>query len=275
MEQASKFTKIFNSNNLTESKYSELYNLSVKIRDYKNVISREVSDNLLYFLDMSKFDFITIMIERHKGELSSNFYYQAITHVYTCYQNKFDTVQAKIKFQNITYTGISYYVKNIKNKKMGDFKSHIFKKSNTDLSTCLTYLARFGDENIVEFINVQLLTCDEEKRKFYKNILDKISKFGFERLYSLACQRRDRIIKVYNEKPVEFKKLTFGGRSRKKIIVGYNKNFKSTINAFVSLSWSNESKTLDIPVKYAKDYHGSMKHFLKKTGDYEYTVTIN
>lgn len=272
MEVASKFTKVFNSNDLTVSKYKEIYELALKIRDYKNTISKEVSDNLMCFLGMSKYDFITFMTASHKGELSSNFYKQAITHIYTCYQNKFDAIQAKMTFQLITYNGINYYTKG-KNK--GDFKSFSFNRSKNDLTTCLTYLARYGNENTIEYINSQVLVLEGDKLKYYQNILDKINKFGFERLYRLALQRREIIIRKYNKKPVEFKELTFSGRCRKKLIVGYNKNYKSNIKAFISLSWSNESKTLDIPVKYSKNYHGSMKDFSKKSSDYEYTITFN
>jgi len=81
------------------------------------------------------------------------------------------------------------------------------------------------------------------------------------------------MIKKYN-KPIVFKSLTFSGRSRKKAIVEHNKNFGSKINAFVSLSVPSR-KSMDIPVKFAKTYHGSMKDYMKKSNDYEYVLSFD
>ena len=130
----------------------------------------------------------------------------------------------------------------------------------TDLSTCLTYLARYGSDNTIEYITNQLNNngLDESKRKYYNNILRCINKFGFNRLYRLAIAKRERIINKYVETPITFKKLTFGGRSRKKLILDYNKRFGSVINAFISLS-GFDRKSFDIPVRFAKDYHGKIK----------------
>ena len=100
------------------------------------------------------------------------------------------------------------------------------------------------------------------------------AKFGFERLYSLALQKRIRVIKHYSEHPIEFKSLTFSGRCRKQKIVDYNKRFGSVINAFISLSGFSK-KSFDIPVKFSKNYHGNMKEYAKSSNDYEYTLTFD
>ena len=68
--------------------------------------------------------------------------------------------------------------------------------------------------------------------------------------------------------------MTFRGRSRKKSILAYNKTYGSVINAFVSLS-GFERKSFDIPVKFAKDYHGSIHDYEKDSADYEYTIKFN
>ena len=277
MNIKSKKTIIFDSNDLTRSKYYEIYKQALDIRDLKNIISNEVHNDIFKFLEMSKFDFSSYMTENHKGEMSSNLYKQLYRDVFTSYDNKFEAIKYKMIFEHKTYKGINYYKKDtIKNKK-GDFKSYNVTKTKTNLSHCLTYLARYGNENSVEYIQNQLLkvNIDNDKYKYYKNILDKIDKYGFERLYSLALMKRNNVLNRYNKYPIEFTKLTFSGRSRKKQLFGFNKNYNSTINAFATLSWTNETKTLDIPVKYAKCYHGEMKSFLKKTNDYEYTITIN
>ena len=60
----SKYTKIFNSNGLTRQKYDELHDFAVLIQNHKNIVSQYVNDNLLYFLEYNKFQFIKEMRER-------------------------------------------------------------------------------------------------------------------------------------------------------------------------------------------------------------------
>ena len=50
----SKYTKIFNSKDLTRQKYDELYNFAVLIQNHKNTVSKYVNDNLLHFLEYNK-----------------------------------------------------------------------------------------------------------------------------------------------------------------------------------------------------------------------------
>lgn len=50
-----KYTKIFKSNDMTCLKYNELYDFAVLIRNHKNSVSKYVNQNLLHFLEYSKF----------------------------------------------------------------------------------------------------------------------------------------------------------------------------------------------------------------------------
>lgn len=269
-----KYTKIFVSNDLTHLKYNELYDFAVKVRDFKNKVSVLVSNDLMKYLDCSRFDFITEMSHQFKGEIPSSFDSQIYTQVLTCYQNKFDAIQKKLSFEKITYSHCEKYKRDTKKNRKGDFKRVVNKKESTRLSICLSYLARYGNENILEYIKSQLSVCDEIKKQFYQSILDCCNKFSFERLMRLALQKRKRIVEKYKDKPIEFKSLTFSGRSRKKKIVDYNKNYNSRINSFISLSSFNR-KTMDIPVKFAKDYHGCMKDYTKTPKNYIYTISFN
>lgn len=271
----SKYSKQFISNSLTETKYNELHELAVTINNLKNKVSKEVNDNLLFFLDMKPLNFVTYMRNQYPGIISSNFDKQLYRSVIDCYQNKFDAIQKALTFEQINYLGIELYKRDTKKNKRGDFKKLIQKKEQTSLTSCLTYLARYGSENTLNYITEQLKTItDTEKIKYYQNILTYVSKFGFNRLLNLALSKRIRIIKKYSENPINFKSLTFGGRSRLGKILDYNKNYNSVINSFISLSWTNR-KRMDIPVKFSKDYHGNVKNFLKKTNDYEYVITFN
>ena len=270
----SKYTKTFHSMDITRQKYDELYAFAVLIRNHKNTVSQYVNDHLLHYLEYSKFQFINEMKEQFKDVISSSFDYQLYTHIFTCYQNKFKTIQRKLVFEMSKFNGFEFYQRDSKNHKKGDLKKVIVEKKQTPLSICLTYLARYGNENILDYIKFNINTCDEKKRNFYNNILRCCENFGFERLYKLALAKRKRILNRYADKPIDFKSLSFGGRSRKKCIIDYNSKFGSKINSFISLSGFNR-KSFDIPVKYHKGYHGNMRDYRKKYPDYEYTITFD
>ena len=270
----SKYTKIFNSKDLTRQKYDELYNFAVLIQNHKNAVSQYVNDNLLHFLEYNKFQFLKAMRASFKDTIPSSFDAQLYTQVFTCYQNKFDAIQRKLVFDVATFKGFEFYKRDTKNYKKGDLKKVILEKKQTPLSNCLTYLARYGNESIIDYINSNISNCDEKKHGFYNNILRCCEKYGFERLYNLALSKRKRIAKQYSEHPIEFKSLTFSGRCRKTRIIDYNSNFGSKINSFVSLSGIGR-KSFDIPVTFNKGWHGNMKDYRKKNPDYEYTLTFN
>ena len=270
----SKYTKIFHSNNLTYLKYNELRAFATSIRNHKNTVSEYINKNLFKYLDYNMFSFLKEMRETYKGVFPSSFDKQLYEQVFNCYQNKFKAIQKKLTFEKITFGGFEFYKRNCKNHKKGDFKKVILTKEKTPLSICLSYLARYGNDNIVDYINSQIDNVDDNKKQFYNNILNYINKFGLYRLLSLSLSKRNRIIKQYSNKYIEFKSLTFSGRCRKTDIISYNKNYNSIINSFVSLSGLNR-KSFDIPIKFNKDWFGNMKEYHKGNPDYEYTITFN
>lgn len=270
----SKYTKSFVSNDITRQKYDELYDFAVLVRNHKNVVSKYVNDNLLRFLECSKFQYLKDVRERFKGIIPSSFDTQIYTQVFTCYQNKFEAIKRNLGFEVVEFKCFEYYKRDSKNVKKGSLKRVLIDRKQIPLSNCLTYLARHGSENTLEYIKSNIDKCDTKKREFYNNILRLCDKFGFERLYNLALSKRNRILKRYSDKPIEFKSLSFGGRSRKKHIVDFNKKFGSKINSFVSLS-GFDRKSFDIPVKFHKEYHGSMRDYRKNSNDYEYTITFD
>ena len=259
----SKYTKIFHSNGLTRQKYDELYAFAVLIQNHKNIVSEYVNQNLLHFLEYNKFQFIKEMRERYKDVIPSSFDAQLYTRVLTCYQNKFDAIQKSLKFETVTFKGFEFYKRDTKKHKKGDLKKVIIDQKQTPLSNCLTYLARYANENIINYINSNINKCDEKKREFYSNILRCCEKYGFERLYNLALSKRKRIVKHYSEYPIEFKSLSFSGRCRKTKIIDYNHRFGSVINSFISLSGIGR-KSFDIPISFNKGWYGNMNAYRKK-----------
>lgn len=264
----SKHTKAFVSDLLTNEKYNELYDFAVTLRNHKNLVSDEVTSNLMFYHEMSKFDFIRYMRNKYKDIIPSSFDAQLYTHVYTCYENKFEQLQRKLKFEKIEFLGFEYYKRNTAKNKKGDFKKTKIKRSSTDLSKTLTYLIKCDNVSILEFIR------SKKEDDFFSIMNRVIDKFGFDRLWNLTRQRKHYVLNRYKE-PIEFKKLTFGGRCRKKDIISYNKNYNSIINSFITLSGFDGRKSFDIPVKYAKDYHGSMKDWHKNNPDYEYVICFD
>ncbi len=272
----SKYTKTFTSNDLTRLKYDELIGFAIILRDHKNIVSEYVNLNLRKYLDYKRLDFLKEMRAIYYGVVSSSFDYQLYGQIYDAYQNKFDAVKKTLKFEAIRYICCETYKRTTKKHEQGEFKFVKKEIKQTDLSICLTYITRYGNDNTIKYITNQLNNnaLTEDRRKYYNNILNKINKFGFDRLYGLALSKRNRIINKYAETPIIFKKLTFSGRSRKKLILDYNKHYGSVINAFVSLS-GFDRKTMDIPVKFSKDYHGKIKDYYKSAPDYEYTIGFN
>lgn len=268
----SKYTKIFKSNKITRRKYNELYDFAIFIRNHKNIVSQYVNDNLLHFLEYNKVQFLKEIRKHFNNVIPSSFDSQLYTQIFICYQNKFNRIRHSLLFDVISFRKFEFYKCNIKKHKKGDLKKIVINKKQTLLSNCLTYLVRYGNIDTIDYINNS--TYSEHKREFYNNILRCCNKFGFERLYNLALSKRERIIKHYSKYPIEFKSLTFSGRSRKTRIIDYNSRFGSKINSFISLSGLSR-KSFDIPIKYNKDWHGNIKDYFKKSPDYEYTLTFN
>lgn len=270
----SKCKRIFKSNNLTRHKYDELYDFAILIRNHKNEVSQYVNKNIFHFLGYTKFLFVKEMRECYKGTIPSSFDAQLYIQVFTCYNKRFEAITKKTHFDFLTFRGFEFYKKNCNKHKKGDLKRVVFEKGHTKLSSCLTYLARYGKEDTIQYINSNIDSCDEKKKSYYTNILRCCEKFGFKRLYNLALAKRKRVIKHYSEHPIEFKSLSFSGRSRRKKIIDYNSRFGSVVNSFVCLSWSDR-KSYYIPVVFNKDWHGSIKEYRKSNNDYEYTITFN
>ena len=268
MEINSRYSKSFYSDRLSDTKYNEIYSFALSLNTIKNEISTKVNKNLFKFLEMSKFEFSKFINSEYKARVNSNFIYQLSDDIYTCYQNKFENINNRLKFEVIYDYQILLYKRKTKEHNVGDFKGISKKYKSTPLSLTLTYLIRYGNENILGYLNNKIkIEEDDKKLKFYQNILKNTNKYGLNRLLNLAISKRNRIIKKYSEHPIFFDSKTFRGRSRLTTdIVSYNDNFNSIINSFINISWSNNHrKKLTIPIKYSKDYHKDMKRYTNST----------
>ena len=281
MKVKSRYSRSFYSDGLSDTKYREIHVLAASIRKIKNELSILVNKNLFHYLEMSKYQFQKEMLPLVKNRISSNFVNQLLCDVYIAYQNKFSSIKTKLKFQHIKEYSFTYYKRSGKTKsgrvyRAGDFKGISIKHDETPLSITLTYLARYGYFGIVDYLLEKFVNeTNQKKELFYAKLLDTIYKFGFTRLFALAMSKRSRIIKYYSEYPIEFKSLSFRGRSRlSEGIVSMNDNKKSTINSFANISWyTNTRKKMIIPMKYSKDFHGELKRYTNGT-DTSYIICL-
>lgn len=215
MEIKSRYSKSFYSDSLSNTKYNEIYQFALSLNTIKNEISTKVNKNLFKFLEMSKFDFSKFINLEYKDRVNSNFIYQLSDDIYVSYQNKFENINKRLKFENIYDYKILSYKRKTKDHDVGDFKGISKKYKTTSLSLTLTYLIRYGNENTLEYLLDKFINEENpDKEKFYGNILDHIYKYGFGRLMQLALSKRNRVIKKYSEHPIFFDSKTFRGRSR-------------------------------------------------------------
>lgn len=269
----SKYTKSFYSDDMTDLKYNQLYQLALDIRGFKNKISQEINQDILKYVDMSKFEFISLMRQKHPREISSYFEEAAYSQILQCYKNRFDAIKSKIQFKHRVFKGFTFYKRKTKDHNAGDLKGIVYESKSTDLSVCLTYLARYGNSGILEYIKSVYNVVDEKKQKFYDKILKCCEKFGFQRLLSLALRKRERILNKYTN-PIEFKLLTFSGKTGGQTsIIAYNKNRHSKIAGFASINVPFQ-KGFDIPVKISKPYHGEIAGYKKLVDKAQYCYTL-
>ena len=280
MKVDSRYSRSFYSDGLSDTKYREIHALALSIREVKNEVSLVVNNNLFHYLEMSRHQFQKEMLPIVK-RISSHFVKQLLDDVYVAYQNKFKNIKTRLKFQHIKEYSFTYYKRSGKTKngriyKTGDFKGISIKHDETPLSMTLTYLARYGYFGIVDYLLEKFVNATNHKEEvFYAKLLDTIHKFGFTRLFAIAMSKRNRIIEKYSQKHIEFKSLSFRGRSRlSNDIISFNDNKKSTINSFANISWyTNTRKKMIIPMKYSKDFHGELKRYTNGT-DTSYIICL-
>lgn len=272
----SKFTKVFTSCDLTKKKYKEISRLAKELLEHKRLVSVEIADNLLFYTDLSKYNFITYLEHKYKDlNISSNFYKGIYKDIYTAYTNKFNKVKEKMSFKINKIENIERYKRNSKFGKKDGIKSINYSKKSTKLAKVLTYLVRYPNDNLINYLNGRIndVNIEDSKKNFFKSIIFYIEKYGYDRIIKLSILKRSNILDKY-AKPIEFESLNFRGRTRTSSLISYNENKKSIKKAFVTLSWVTKGKPMIIPVSYSKEFYGNIEKYQKKSNDYEYILTF-
>lgn len=258
------YARMFYSFLLTGKKYREILFVALMKRRLKNLCSRHLARNLEKYVlayDYSKESFSKEMFNEvftkekleslGMGSLNVALIDAALKEVFANYKGKIKNIRFKMSFK---YKGefdgtFTYYTRNTKNHKKGDVKSVNHKEADKEtkkrrvgLCAVLSYLSRYGNDDILDYINKHYDKAKEDKKKFYDLIRHYVDKFGLERLLKAAELKRIHILYVYRHR-VEYKSLTFNGFSRKYYIINQNKNKNSKIDAFVTLTWLKDEKT--------------------------------
>jgi hypothetical protein len=270
---------------LSDTKCSEILQRAMEIRDVRNDISEVFFQNMLAFQDMKKFDAQVYFNSLFSSRLSSHYLKMAITDVWKAYQLRFNAIRKRIEFVKIVELTRVLYKRNTKEHKKGDLKSIDKKTAKTKLTKVLTWLARYGKHDTVDWLQKAVLkTCQKEaKQKLYATLLEYINKYGFSRLMNLALMRRERVYAKYEELgKVDFVSLTFDGRSRiSRPIIDRARNENGKFEYYIEISWDwagdgyhgEHKNTMCIPVKYNKKYHRNLKRYCNGT-DTSYKIVI-
>ena len=279
----SQFSAAFYPLMMSDTKRAELIHRAEEIRAVRNDISAIFYSDMLGFQDMTKFEAFNFFNPTFTTRLSSHYLKKAIDDVWKAYQLRFDAIRKKIEFEKVEELVPSFYKINAKGHHKGDLKSIERHTKKTELTKVLTWLARYGNEETIYWLESKIPTVEESKQKFYRAILRCIRKFGFDRLMRLALSRRKAVFGEYGSRgKITFESLTFSGRSRiKRPIVDARRNETGKFDYFIEISWDwfddgyrgNSKNTMCIPFKYNRAYHRALQRYCNGT-DTSYTVVI-
>lgn len=279
----SQFSAAFYPILLSDTKRAEIIHRAEEIRAVRNEISEIFFSDMLGFQDMTKFEAFNFFNPTFTTRLASHYLKKAIEDVWKAYQLRYDAIRKKIEFEKVTELVPSFYKRRTKEHQVGDLKAIERHTKRTELTKVLTWLARYGKDDTVYWLESKIPTVDESKQKFYRAIIRYITKFGFDRLMRLALSRRKAVFAEYiNRGKITFESLTFSGRSRiKRPIVDARRNETGKFDYYIEISWDwydkgyrgDSKNTLCIPFKYSKAYHRSLNRYCNGT-DTSYTIVI-
>ncbi len=264
MQIKSTFSKSFSSFELNEVKFEQLKNKAEKIREFKNIISNKIHKNINTYINKSKFELVKEFNTQIK-DLSGQEIQIAIGDVYDTYLNKFNQIKNKMIFKIQKGTKVRKYKVNSKNHIKGDVMSFELQLKSTKLTKVMSFLCRYGYYGISKDLKKKTFK-DKNKELFYKDVVQYLDRFSEERLLKLALNKRISVLNRYNKEAIRFKSLNYRSISRVKMdIVKYNKNFNSSINAFINIG-GFKNGVLQIPTRYSKKYHNRISAYQNKKG---------
>lgn len=261
----------FYSSDLNENKYLEFLNKANAIKEFKNALSLEISNNLEKYLDYNKFSFVKEYGKTKNNPFTSsnlirgNELQKAAADVFDSYQNKFDAIIRKIRFFIQKEMKISYYKRKTKDKEAGDLKEFKIEKHQTKICFVLGYLARYWNDSLLDYLNSL-----EKKNQLQEDVLKYLDKYG-KRLIDLALLRKENVIQKYSE-PIEFKASTYRSALQTTDLLIQEKNKTKLSNCYICIPSINGSgsRKVVVPSKIHSKHHGRCKDFKSQ----EYIVQV-
>lgn len=262
----------FYSKNLNVGKFNSFLKKAEAIRDYKNALSREISFCLLKYTEVSKFEFIKMFGTqtnhlKPSPLLRGNEIQKAAVDVFDAYQNKIMQIKQKMSFALQKGVEVEYYKRNTKHNKKGDVRSYEIKTKSTPLTKTMTFLARYGSENTIHYVN-KGADQNNDKQAFYTTLKSHIEKFGLQRLLKLAYSKRTQILNKYNHS-ITFISLSYRSAIQSNDPLIQNSKNKSFSNGTISIPSFN-GKHMFVPTTFNVDHHGHLNQYTSK----EYIVYV-
>ena len=265
----------FYSKALNAKKFDLFVKKAEAIRDYKNALSLEMSSNLLFYLEKAKFDLINLFgnkqsLLKPSSVMRTNETQRAVSDVFDAYESKMSQLKQKMIFVIQKSIEVEYYKRNTKHNKKGDVRSFEIKTKSTSLSKTMSFLARHGAEDTLEYVNKRLENEKGDKKAFYQTLKSHIEKFGFERLLRLAVEKRKRILYLYNH-PIEFTSLSYRSALQSQSSLIQNAKNKNFCNGMVCIPNFIVGTDVTVPVLFNTNHHGHLNQYKSQ----EYTVCVD
>lgn len=252
----------FYCKDLNQEKYQLLYSKAIKLRDFRNKISKEVCRDINSFIGMSKFDWIKYFRCKIKG-CNNQDISNSIEEVYTSYDNKFMKFKNSIQFKVQDKIEKTFYKRNTKTHKKGDIRTFDIKMKSTKITKVLSYLGRYYSIDMEKWL-LENKDKDEKKKSLRNDAYNLLCKYS-DRIKKLINSRRNRVITEITKYPITFSSFTYKSCNELKMdLLNRNKNEKSIYGCYITIGAQNtEDGKLHIPVKFSEDHHGKIDEYSK------------
>lgn len=255
------FSIDFHSDDLNKAKVELFKAKASTLLNFRNEISKKISDNILKYLNYSNFDFINEFYTQLDHCSAAELTY-SIQDVAVSYQNKFDKINSKISFKKVESIKYIKYKKATKSHQKGDLKEISYKRISTNLTKALTFLAKYDIDE--EYLRNKIDFSSDSHKVIYQNCIYYIDKFGYDRLKRLARSKASNLFSKYNKKPIEFHSLSYRSSNRFHQILEKSNNSKQLWMRLYEFKDLGRNKQLFVPIKYNRKYHGkNLEEFAK------------
>jgi len=150
----------------------------------------------------------------------------------------------------------------------------------TELSQILTYLAKYGSDNSLVYLQNKLFVIsNEDVQQYYQMLVNVIQRRGLLKLLEVANLKKENVISKYNKKPIEFTKLSYrsAGQNTKGInSIQPNKNNNNFCNSMIVIEGlfgtkGNKKENVVVPTQANSKYHSDLKEYTSQ----EYIIVVN